>query len=97
MVAVGIFSINFSSLGNSVLQLHSSPQMRGRVMSFWSVAFLGSTTIGGPIVGWFAQVAGARWGLALGGLAALVAAILGAFTLPNLQTGKTILQDEHDT
>jgi MFS family permease len=97
LVAVGICSINFSSLGNSVLQLHSSPQMRGRVMSFWSVAFLGSTTIGGPIVGWFAQVAGARWGLALGGLAALVAAVLGVFTLRNLPTGNPVSQEEHDT
>jgi len=81
MVAVGVCSINFSSLGNSTLQLESSPRMRGRVMSLWSVAFLGSTTIGGPIVGWFAEVAGARWGLALGGLAALAAAALGAATL----------------
>jgi MFS family permease len=90
LVLVGICSINFSSLGNSTLQLESSPQMRGRVMSFWSVAFLGSTTIGGPIVGWFAEAAGARWGLALGGLAALTAAALGAVTLRNVQTGKTI-------
>ncbi|HUH98194.1 MAG TPA: MFS transporter [Anaerolineales bacterium] len=86
MVFVGISSINFSSLGNSMLQLESSPQMRGRVMSFWSLAFLGSTTSGGPIVGWFAEVAGARWGLALGGLAALAAAALGAVTLRNLKT-----------
>ena len=62
LVAVGFCSINFSSLGNSVLQLNSSPQMRGRVMSLWTLAFLGSTTIGGPIVGWFAEAAGARWG-----------------------------------
>ncbi len=61
MVLVGIFSINFSSLGNSLLQLESSPQMRGRVMALWSIAFLGSSTIGAPIVGWFAEVAGARW------------------------------------
>ena len=81
MVLVGIFSINFSSLGNSLLQLESSPQMRGRVMAFWSIAFLGSTTIGAPIVGWFAEVAGARWGLALGGAAALVGAAIGALTL----------------
>jgi len=81
MVLVGVFSINFSSLGNSLLQLESSPQMRGRVMSFWSIAFLGSTTIGAPIVGWFAEIAGARWGLALGGLAALFAATIGAVTL----------------
>jgi MFS family permease len=91
LVFVGLCSINFSSLGNSVLQLESSPQMRGRVMSFWSVAFLGSTTIGGPIVGWFAEVAGARWGLALGGLAALIAAALGAVILRKAQTDKMVL------
>jgi len=87
MVVVGICSINFSSLGNSLLQLESSPQMRGRVMSFWSVAFLGTTTIGGPIVGWVAEMAGARWGLALGGLAAVAAAALGAVTLRKVQSG----------
>ena len=89
LVFVGIFSINFSSLGNSLLQLESSPQMRGRVMSFWSIAFLGSTTIGGPLVGWFAEVAGARWGLALGGLAALAAAAFGMVTLRNVQPNKS--------
>jgi MFS family permease len=89
LVFVGIFSINFSSLGNSLLQLESSPQMRGRVMSFWSIAFLGSTTIGGPLVGWFAEVAGARWGLALGGLAALAAAAFGMVTLRNVQPNRS--------
>ncbi len=83
LIFVGIASINFSSLGNTTIQLESSPQMRGRVMSFWSIAFLGSTTIGGPIVGWFAEVVGARWGLALGGFAALAAFVLGMITLRN--------------
>lgn len=87
LVVVGVFSINFSSLGNSVLQLESSPQMRGRVMSFWAIAFLGTTTLGGPIVGWFGQTAGARWGLAIGGLAALVAAGLGAVLMRNVGKG----------
>ena len=77
----GICSIFFTSLGNTILQLTSSPQMRGRVMSFWSIAFLGSTTIGGPAVGWFAQAAGDRWGLALGGFAALAAGLLGLISL----------------
>lgn len=77
MVAVGMASIHFSSLGNSILQLAAAPRMRGRVMALWSVAFLGSTTLGGPIVGWCAEWLGARWGLALGGFAALAAATLG--------------------
>jgi MFS family permease len=59
--------------------------MRGRVMSFWTMAFLGSTTFGGPIIGWVAEIAGARWGLAVGGLAAMIAATLGAVTLRKVQ------------
>ncbi len=86
LVVVGIFSINFSSLGNSVLQLESSPQMRGRVMSFWTIAFIGTTTLGGPIVGWMGQTVGARWGLAIGGLAGLAAAGLGAIMMRNVPT-----------
>jgi MFS family permease len=81
LVFAGFASIFFTSLGNTILQLTSSPEMRGRVMSFWSIAFLGSTTIGGPVVGWFAEVAGARWGLALGGIAALTAALIGVLNL----------------
>jgi MFS family permease len=81
LALAGVSSIFFTSLGNTILQLTSTPQMRGRVMSFWSIAFLGSTTIGGPVVGWFAQTAGARWGLALGGLAAISASLLGLANL----------------
>jgi MFS family permease len=83
LVFAGAASIYFTSLGNSILQLSSSPQMRGRVMSFWSMAFLGSTTIGGPLVGWFAQTFGDRWGLAIGGIAGLVAGLLGLINLRN--------------
>jgi MFS family permease len=78
---VGWGSISFMSMGNSTLQLTAAPDMRGRVMSLWFVAFQGSTPIGGPLVGWLMAVAGARAGLgiatitisvvALGGLAAL--------------------------
>ncbi len=46
-------------------------------MSFWAIGFLGSTTFGGPIVGWIGEHAGPRWALAIGGLAAISAAALG--------------------
>ena len=81
MVIVGICSICFTSLGNSILQLESAPQMRSRVMSFWSVAFLGSTPIGGPIIGWIGQYANPRWGIAVGGIAALAAGIFGMIVM----------------
>jgi len=81
LVLVGIFSINFLSLGNTILQLESVPEMRGRVMALWMVAFLGSTPIGGPIIGWIGEHAGPRWGLGIGGLAAIIAGTLGLRSL----------------
>jgi MFS family permease len=78
LVAVGATSISFSSLANSLVQLESSPQMRGRMMGFWSIAVLGSATFGGPIVGWVGEALGPRWSLGLGAVAALTAAALGA-------------------
>jgi MFS family permease len=77
LVLVGVFSINFLSLGNTTLQLESLPEMRGRVMALWTVAFLGSTPIGGPIIGWIGEYLGPRWGLGVGGVAALAAGTLG--------------------
>lgn len=78
LAGVGATSVGFLSKGNTTLQLAAEPQMRGRVMALWSVAFLGSTPIGGPIAGAVAQYAGPRWGLGLGALACAVAAVLGA-------------------
>lgn len=82
----GAASVSFMAIGNSTLQLGAAPQMRGRVMSLWFVAFQGSTPIGGPLVGWVIAAAGARVGLGLGGLTCLVVAALGAVALHRLAT-----------
>src|SRR5207245_11251566 len=75
LVLVGATSITFLALGNTTLQLASAPAMRGRVMALWAVAFLGSTPIGGPIVGFVGQHIGPRYGRGLGGLATLLAGL----------------------
>lgn len=74
---VGFFSITFTSLANVTLQLESAPEMQGRVMSLWAMAFLGTTPIGGPVMGTIGEQAGARWALTVAGLAAIVAAGIG--------------------
>jgi len=81
MVVVGALSVTFTSTTNSSLQLAAAPTMRGRVMALWSVAFLGSTAIGGPIAGWVSEQWGGRAGLLLGAGACLVAAMLGLLAL----------------
>jgi MFS family permease len=78
---VGAGSISFVSVGNSTLQLGADPSMRGRVMSLWSVAFQGSTAIGGPIVGGIIAVTGARAGLLVGGVTCFAAAAVGGLYL----------------
>jgi MFS family permease len=76
LVFVGYGSITFNSLAKTTLQLAARPEMRGRVMALWALAWLGSTPIGGPIIGWVGQVIGARWALVIGGLAALACGVL---------------------
>ncbi len=82
--AVGWASVTFLATGNSTLQLSSAPSMRGRVMSLWAVAFLGSTPVGGPLIGWIVATASARVGLAVGGVSCLVAAGIGLFAMARL-------------
>jgi MFS family permease len=76
LVPLGAASVTFAAGVNSSLQLAAAPEMRGRVMSLYSVVFLGSTPIGAPLVGWLAEVAGPRSGLLAGAAAAGLAAVL---------------------
>lgn len=53
-------------------QQKAPAEMRGRMMALQSVAFLGSTPIGGPITGWIGDHISIEWSLAYGGFAALM-------------------------
>src|SRR5947199_3642493 len=76
LVPLGAASVTFAAGVNSSLQLAADPAMRGRVMALYSVVFLGSTPIGAPLVGWIAQSAGPRAGLAVAGGAALATGLV---------------------
>jgi MFS family permease len=77
LAAMGWTSVTFLATGNTTLQLEAAPTMRGRVMALWAVAFMGSTPVGGPIIGWVVALAGARIGLGVGAMSAFVAAAIG--------------------
>ena len=81
LALAGAGSIAFMSTGNSTLQLTAAPEMRGRVMSLWFVAFQGSTPIGGPVVGVTMSALGPRAGLGLGAVTALLVAFGGMLAL----------------
>ena len=81
LTVVGAASVTFLAVGNSTLQLAARPDMRGRVMSLWAVAFLGTTPLGGPIAGYVSETAGGRAGLLMGGVACILAAAAGSAIL----------------
>ncbi len=88
LALAGAASIAFMSTGNATLQLRSAPEMRGRVMALWFVAFQGSTPIGGPIIGLVMAAFGPRAGLGLGAVTCLVVALGGAIFLARRQRGE---------
>jgi MFS family permease len=89
LVFVGAASIIFLAVGNATLQLVTEPTMRGRVMGLWTTAFLGTTPIGGPIVGWVGEHVSPRWGLGVGGISSVAAGAVGYRTLLGLERART--------
>jgi MFS family permease len=81
LAVVGYASVSFLATGNTTLQLESDPTMRGRVMSLWAVAFLGTTPLGGPLLGWIIATTNGRVGLGVGAVACLAASAIGAGAL----------------
>jgi MFS family permease len=75
LVPVGAAGIAFTAMANGVLQTETAPEMRGRVAALFTVAFLGSTPIGGPIIGLVSQQLGPRAGLWVGGVATLAVTV----------------------
>jgi MFS family permease len=79
MALLGATSTLFSASSNARLQLIAPPELRGRLMSIYSLLFMGSTPIGGFAIGVLSEHLGVQAALAicaglcaLGGLAAWV-------------------------
>jgi MFS family permease len=76
-VVLGMASITFLVASTSIVQMRAAPEMRGRVLALQAMMFLGSTPVGGPVVGWVADTFGARYSVGLGAAAALGAGAWG--------------------
>ncbi|HEX8958555.1 MAG TPA: MFS transporter [Solirubrobacterales bacterium] len=79
LALLGGSTVTFAASINSSLQLAVEPQMRGRVMALYSVVFLGSAPIGGPLAGWLSQAYDPRVALLLAAAAGLAAASVAHF------------------
>jgi MFS family permease len=85
LVLIGVTAVLYLSTTNALLQLNAVDALRGRVMALWSIVFLGSTPIGGPITGLLVRGLGVRAAIGVGGAATLVAAAGGLLALRRSQ------------
>jgi MFS family permease len=74
---VGFSSIAFMTATTAIVQVRADPRMHGRVLALQTVLLVGTTPIGGPIMGAIADATNARVPLVIGGAAALAAALFG--------------------
>jgi predicted MFS family arabinose efflux permease len=81
LVVIGVSALTFTNATNSMMQLSTTPQMRGRVMAFRIAIALGGTPIGAPLVGFVADRFGPRWSLAVGAAGGLGAAVVAVVYL----------------
>jgi MFS family permease len=77
MVIVGFGAIGMAATANTTIQLAVPDELRGRVISVYTTVFVGSTPVGGLIVGFIASRLGVDVSLAVGGFACVVAGCLG--------------------
>ena len=71
-IPLGLGGTGLVAAMTGITQQKVSSEMRGRMMALQSVAFLGSTPIGGPITGWIGDHISIRWSIAYGGVLALM-------------------------
>jgi MFS family permease len=88
LALLGAAAVVFAASVNSTLQLAVEPAMRGRVMALYSVVFLGSNPIGGPLTGWLAQSYDPRVALLLAAIAGLAAAWAARLSFARIANGR---------
>ena len=78
LAAMGFVNLAFQSMANASVQLAVDPELRGRVMGLYMLAFIGGTPIGAPVIGAITSHFGARAGMAICGAVPALAGLLVA-------------------
>ena len=85
LVAAGAGMMLQMASSNTLVQTLVDERVRGRVMSFYAMAFLGMTPFGSLAAGWLGQQIGTPATVRLGGAATVVAVLLYVRKLPELR------------
>ncbi|HUI42987.1 MAG TPA: MFS transporter [Terriglobia bacterium] len=85
LAVLGATMVGALALTNTTLQLVSPPELRGRIMSFYTLTVLGLAPLGSLWVGTVAEKLGTRFALSLGGAVCLLYFVILLVALPRLR------------
>ena len=86
MVFIGLGMMMQAASSNTILQTITDDNMRGRVMSFYTMAVMGTAPFGSLFAGAMAKIIGTPWTMFAGGAATIVGALFFLRKLPELKT-----------
>ncbi len=85
MVLTGMSLMLTTASGNTVIQTLVDDDKRGRVMSYYSLAFLGTAPIGSLLSGWLADMFGVTPTIIFSGIICIIAGIVYFKDYPNIK------------
>ncbi len=84
MVITGLGMMLQMASSNTMLQTIVDDDKRGRVMSFYTMAFMGTAPFGSLLAGSAAKVIGVPYTILFGGIACIVGALIFMRKLPEI-------------
>jgi MFS family permease len=90
MTFVGFGAIGMAATANTTVQLAVPDELRGRVISVYTTVFVGSTPLGGLLMGWIASSISVDAAIALGGVGSLVAGLAVLVWLRRIQARRGV-------
>jgi MFS family permease len=85
MVFIGVGMMMQTAASNTILQTITDDDKRGRVMSFYTMAIMGTAPFGSLLAGAFGKIIGTPWTIFSGGIACIIGALFFLRRLPELR------------
>ncbi|MDE3110661.1 MAG: MFS transporter [Acidobacteriota bacterium] len=85
LVPMGFSMMTQNASANTLIQVMVPDRLRGRIMSVYSMLFMGMAPVGSLLYGALAERVGAPYTLALGGSIAILGALFFAYNLPKIR------------
>ena len=85
MIIIGLGLMLHTAASNTILQTITDDDKRGRVMSFYSLAIMGTAPFGSLLAGSLAKIVGTPFTILIGGISCIIAAFFFYRKLPELK------------